>query len=153
MKTFTLATLGLIIITTSLTLAPFHSTEPSYRDKKLSAWLKQLDSLDREEWRQGVEAVRALGTNSLPTLARRLRAKDSVIRRRLIDLCDAYPVVVLIPAEAHYESALEACRVLGSSASPLLPEIIPFLADNRRTKAVKVLVAIGQDALERLKHA
>ena len=143
MKTMTLATLSITVLTAALTFGPLRSTEPSYHNKKLTAWLSHLDSLDPDEWRQGAKAVRALGTDALPTLAKRLRAKDTLLKRNLIHLFNTYPIVTLDPAKAHHESALEACRILGPAASPLIPEILPFLAGNRRAKAVKVFVAIG----------
>lgn len=141
---------GLAIATLTLTIGPLRSSEPAFRGKKLSSWLVHLDSLDREQYRQGAEAILALGTNCLPLLAERLRAKDSPIRRTIIDFLDAYPVATLVRSEAHHESALEACRILGTAASPLIPEITPFLAGNRRTKAVKVLVAIGERSVPAL---
>lgn len=150
MKTSLLAILTLTLTTAALTIGPLQSTEPSYRNKKLTAWLDDLDTLDLAQWTQAAEAVRAIGTNALPTLANQLRAKDSLFRRRLIDLCETYPVIVLTPAEARHETALEACRILGPAASLLTPEIVRFFSNNRRTKAVKVLVAIGDRATEPL---
>ncbi|MBM3838784.1 MAG: HEAT repeat domain-containing protein [Verrucomicrobia bacterium] len=129
--------------------------EPSYHDKKLSAWLADLDTLDPAKHETAGQAIRAIGTNALPILIRLLHARDSALKRALINLGEQYPFIPLqlTPAEDRYGSALQACRVLGPLAVPAIARIMPFLDGNRSVEAVKVLVAIGPETIPPLQSA
>lgn len=59
MKTITLTIFGLTLITGALTLGVLLPNEPN-RDRKLTIWLEDLDSLEWSKWNQGAEAHAAL---------------------------------------------------------------------------------------------
>lgn len=153
MRIKTRAALLLALVTTVLLSGQFNSREPSYDNKSLTAWLNDLNSIEPEIWHRAETAVRMIGSNALPVLAERLQARDSSSRLRLIEFFDRYPVVELESAADYHDAALEACRILGATAAPLVPDIIPFLDGNYRTHAVKVLAAIGGSAVQPLIRA
>jgi hypothetical protein len=153
MKTWTLTTLTLISITAGLSFGPWPAAEPSYHNRKLTAWLDDLETLDRPTFDRAAHAVEVIGIDALPTLRRLLRNRDSVLWRELIGLCEAFPAQRLDSADTHYDGALQACRILGSPAVSLTPEVLPFLSGNRQSEAVKVLVALGEDTIPALEEA
>ncbi|MDA1275664.1 MAG: HEAT repeat domain-containing protein [Verrucomicrobia bacterium] len=147
-----LLTLVLCFALTIVSLASWmtNPAEPQYRGRNLAAWLDDLDTLDREQWEQAAEAVRSIGTDSLPLLRQRLRAKDSFLKRKLIESVGTCPILPLVSAEARYDISLYACQILGPVAEPLTSDIIPFLGHNHRAAGVKALVAIGEGAVDPL---
>lgn len=153
MRIKTRAALLLAFVTTVLLSEPFNSWEPSYNNKSLTAWLKDLNSIEPEIWHRAESAVRTIGASAVPVLAERLRARDSSSRLKLIEFFDRYPVIDLESAADYHDAALEACRILGATAAPLVLDIVPFLEGNYRTHAVKVLAAIGDSAVQPLIRA
>src|SRR5260370_5750943 len=66
-------------------------SEPMYQGKTLSFWCDQytansLPESDIELQKQAETAIRAIGTNAVPTLLRMLKAKDSKFKRWLFQL-------------------------------------------------------------------
>jgi HEAT repeat protein len=150
MKTIILTTLTLASITAIFAVEQLSSRQPRYRDKQLTAWLNDLNSQEPLMWDQAETAVRAIGSKALPVLAKRLDARDSSFKLKLIEFFEDYPVVILKPAESYHDAALECCRILGPITARLVPQIIPFLERNQRTHAVKALVAVGDSAVQPL---
>jgi hypothetical protein len=79
--------------------------EPVYRGKRLSVWLEQqgtnhfwarYSELDK----QGQTAIRQIGTNALPMLLERLRARDTRFKQLLINHQCAYYALMAIDPEA-----------------------------------------------------
>ena len=57
-----------------------HAPEPAYQGKSLTAWLRALEAapdIKSPAWRDAVTAIRAIGTNGLPTLLTMLGGDDS----------------------------------------------------------------------------
>src|ERR1700722_4378595 len=62
-------------------------SEPSYQGKPLSAWLQEY-RVDRMGSPDADEAVRHIGTNAIPALLQMLRASDSPLKTKCIELFD-----------------------------------------------------------------
>ena len=79
--------------------------EPIYKGKPLSGWLKayvnNAKSSDDPQLLKVNEAVRQAGTNAIPTLLRLLRAKDSALKLKLMDLAEIQHIIKIrfTPAE------------------------------------------------------
>lgn len=108
--------------------------------------------MDREVFTRAERAVDALGVQCLPLLRHRLQARDSWIFTRLLDFQELLPFQPVASADSRQDANLQACRILGPAAAPLIPEILPFLAGYRQVEAVKVLAAIGSHAVDPLVH-
>ena len=118
-------------------------SEPRYEGKTLSYWL-EAGVLGRPSgdpprilgpWcKKAEEAVRHLGTNSIPTLLRLLRAKDPP--PAMLKLLDRLRKQSLV--RIHYRYAMErnqkACfafRILGTNAACAVPALIEIYEDGR----------------------
>jgi hypothetical protein len=67
--------------------------EPSYQGKPLSAWLADFDFDSARSPEQAKQAVRTIGTNSLPMLRRMLQDKDPLWTKALIALDDRQSMI------------------------------------------------------------
>jgi hypothetical protein len=112
MKTIICTGVSLTGVITALAFCTFHRSEPEFEHRPLSLWLKDLDCLDKPTWHRAETAIGEMGTNSLPTLKSLLHARDSFLKRALLRVTEDFPAINLDSAEAHYDSALEACRIL-----------------------------------------
>lgn len=71
------------------TMSP--NAEPSYQGKSLKGWAQQYGTnhwsgIDREASWQAEAAIQAIGTNAIPFLLERMRARDSFVKQRLCRL-------------------------------------------------------------------
>jgi HEAT repeat protein len=122
------------------------SEEPVYRGKPLGFWLAQEDA--------GVEidAVRAVGTNAIPFLLKRLRANDSSLKLGLIKLANKqrYIQFPYVPASELNKEGMDGFHFLGRSASNTVPELIRIFQANispsSMTNTCRALAYIGPDA-------
>lgn len=103
--------------------------EPVYRNRQLSDWVVNGDH------DASAEAVRAAGTNAIPTLLRMLRAKDSSVDKFIRRLPKPFPI------EISYElnhpmafdqnvRAAQAFANLGPTAQDAVPALIEMLREN-----------------------
>jgi hypothetical protein len=116
-------------------LIPRSPPEPTYNGKPLHFWLDQLVRsrmsgvpavLNADKTGEAQAAIRAIGTNAIPTLLRMVRAHDSPLKHRLILLLhrqSLIPVPWHTDGEYHFQAAA-AFQVLGHSASPAAPELM-----------------------------
>jgi hypothetical protein len=98
----TTAVLGILAFLAWLT---FHSSEPSYHGAPLSVWLEQ--ARQNKEIENALEdvyldtpsarAIRAMGKDALPTLLRLAHTRDTLLRKRIIDLSQEYNWLALHP--------------------------------------------------------
>lgn len=148
----------------------FHSSEPSYHGKSLSAWLDQAcqNQEGAFEFRSDIHldtpsarAIRAMGKDALPTLLRMAHTRDTLLRRALGDLSEHHPWLGPHPQNLKeiQEKAAYGFLVLGPEAKTALPELISMLDDPApevRTIASFAIGKIGPDgapaipALQRL---
>jgi peptidoglycan/xylan/chitin deacetylase (PgdA/CDA1 family) len=127
----------------------FRSTEPEYQGKKLSAWLWELEvSPDTisPAWKESVQAIRAMGTNALPSLLARLQTRDSRLKTRTVgwvrdtlelDLGDSL-------SEVQKRRALAGFRILGRAAEPAIPQLTALVSASDPETAASALMALAE---------
>jgi hypothetical protein len=145
----------------------FRGREPVYQGKTLSEWLRSYDyqGIDasggkRAERNDQVdEAVRHIGTNALPHLAKKLIAKDSSLKKKLVDLVTRQSLI-----EFHFTQAADVreraylgLRALGKEARPLIPMLVDSLRDQADADlwwlTAQALAGIGAEGMEPLTNA
>ncbi len=130
--------------------------EPVYQGKRLSAWLEgyagQIGTVRDVTTEEADNAVRHIGTNAIPTLLRRLRARDSALTHLLHDLAMSQSFVRIryFPAVNRHEQAVMAFKVLGAEARDAVPELTRIFEENisldSRFSTAEALGAISPDA-------
>jgi len=108
---------------TAITREPFH------HGKLLSTWLEDLNSTSLHTQDTAKSAIREMGTNAVPALVRILRANDSPLKLRLLELARKQALLRLYfrTAEERHRVAIKGCRALGPLARPAIPALIGFL--------------------------
>jgi hypothetical protein len=143
-----------------LTLLTQEPPEPDYQGKSLSAWLGTYKfvpptgySIDFAQFDEMTNAVMRIGTNGIPTLLRMLRANDSRLKLKFIELASKQHIVKLrFQPPAFYRNylAVKGFESLGANASNAVPEIIAIYDQNisevSRDSAVQSLAGIGPAA-------
>jgi HEAT repeat protein len=137
--------------------------EPEYQDKRLSDWLvvyKMYGLAGVETWQvraeqqKADEAVRHAGTNALPILLRMLRANDSALKVKCLELAKRQHFIRIkyTPAEELNYRACAAFGVLGAKARSAVPALIAIANQNlsraSRWYALEALVLVGPPAPE-----
>jgi HEAT repeat protein len=104
--------------------------EPSYNGKPISVWLQDstpygVDSPD------AIEALRHIGINAIPTLLRMLRANDSPLKTKCIELLDRQDSVriKIIPARDKNYQAFLGFDSLGADATNAVAELVAIYAE------------------------
>jgi hypothetical protein len=124
--------------------------EPEYKGKKLSEWLMQYRELsdhrhsDDPEPRQASDAVRHIGTNALPFLLAWLHQERSSWDVRLTVAVEKLPLQIqnrILPrigrSETRCEIAVIGFEILGSKASPAVPELKRLAADTNANETAR----------------
>jgi hypothetical protein len=107
--------------------------EPVYKGKSLSYWLgKACVFLDGEWDGEAEDAVRQIGTNAIPTLLQMLRAKDSALTGKLLDLAEKQPFLTIRHTSAYQRNAqaARAFLILEASAKEAVPALIEIYDQN-----------------------
>jgi HEAT repeat protein len=106
-----------------LRLSWLHRPEPAYHGKSLALWLQTYapsssSGRGSSAWSETDDAVRHIGTNSIPVLLKMLRATDSKLKLQLIALAKKQQVMKIhfTPATECNIEASRAFIVLGDSA-------------------------------------
>jgi HEAT repeat protein len=135
--------------------------EPVYAGTNLSTWLKALyipisSSSDRweelDKCKDAEEAVRQAGTNAIPTLLRLLRAKDSALKTKLIDLLNSQHIIKIAYTSAGWWNAYAELgfQCLGTNAQSAVPPLTKIAEQNisprSRASAIDSLGHIGPPA-------
>ena len=137
--------------------------EPVYKGKRLSIWLdtyRKYGLAGVETWQvrleqqEADEAVRQIGTNALPTLLRMLRAQDSTLKVRFMDLAAKQhfiPIKYTSAEERRYRACC-AFGVLRAKARSAVPVLIQIAHENpshdSRCYALAALASVGPSANE-----
>ena len=140
-------------------LVPGGPPEPTYRGKRLSAWLDE-----REVTKAGPvvlpdeaeRAVRAIGPAAVPTLTAWLRRSDTAAQRHAKMLLE-WRLKVPVSVPTHQRTRLRAMygfRVLGAAAKGAFPEIVSIALNSpddwQRTDAINSLTSSDADAMRLL---
>jgi hypothetical protein len=139
-----------------------HHQGPKFHGRTLEQWLAghgPYQALTAED----KEAIRALGTNSLPELARRVSCDtDLCWQQRLLDNLPTRVTHGRLQRfldnqrrerEQEAIDATEAFQILGSQAAPAIPQLIRAATSGptfQASRAVDCLACIGQEALPAL---
>ena len=144
-----LAALGVLI----WLLLPARDSEPSYQGKPLSEWLASyLSPDDNGSLAQAGEAVRHIGTNSIPTLLEMLEETDSPLRLKWIALLEKQHIF-RPPLRAFFRNHEAVCafQALGPNASNAVPALVRIYRENQsyysQTYLLTTLGHIGPAAL------
>ena len=146
-----LAALGVVLL--CLALRP---REPAYQGKRLSAWMRELDSWPGKSSEPATRAVREIGTNALPYLISVLQAEDSALKVKLSTLLERQNLIRFRFrfADENSDTAYKALLILGSTASNAIPEIARMLNQQNMTgSAGMALFAIGGISIPTLVEA
>src|SRR5260370_1169344 len=111
-------------------------SEPMYKGKRLSVWLENYDHGRSDPgFQETGEAVRHIGTNAIPTLLRRVRAKDSLLTLRLIALAQKQHVfkVKFKPASILQLEGMVGFQALGADGKDAVAELIRMYEQDRFT--------------------
>lgn len=132
----------LVLTVCGLGLALFLShepPEPTYDGKPLSYWLQAcgrsvfglytgaIPQHPTEE--EASHAIREMGTNAVPPLLRMLRAHDSKLKTKVMDLLQRQDWIEIYSEPAVYKNikAASAFEILGPSAGNAVPQLIHIL--------------------------
>ena len=144
--------------------------EPVYQGKRLSTWLRELDSWpgdveaegmspDRHGWQSSepaAKAIREIGTNALPYLVSALQAGDASPKMMLSKLLRRQNLIRFRfrSADENRDTAYKALLILGSKASNAIPEIGRMFKQQDMTGAAALaLFAIGGSSISTLVEA
>lgn len=131
--------------------------EPVYRGKRLSQWLDEYNragGMDKTE--STSNAIRAMGTNSLPFLLAHIKHTDSALKNRFFyEIANNRLVKFRMYGPDPYRAAsILALNALGSNAAPVCPELLKIAgnADDPRSLwwGTQALLAIGPAAIPTL---
>src|SRR4051812_21119456 len=122
--------------------------EPVYQGKPLSFWLgAPYSNRDyRVTTREVEEALSQIGTNAIPTLLQSLRAKDSALTSKILDLAEKQRFITIrhTPAWQQNGEAAIGFQILGASAKEAVPALIEIYNQNiSGSSRVQTAYALG----------
>ena len=125
----------------------FHSREPEYQGKKLTGWLRELEAapdMASPKWGESVAAIRAIGTNGLPTLVTMLGGADARWKVQAVTLIQDTANVDLSEslAEADQRRARIGFQVLGRAARPAIPKLATLAETSDPALAERAFLAM-----------
>jgi hypothetical protein len=114
------------------------SSEPSYGGRSLSCWLSDLyqsnlpfpEHSSAEGTRERAQdAIRHMGTNTLPFLLKMLRSSDSQLKLKLVALANRQHLIHVpsLRTREYHVSASFALIVLGPTAKAAEPELVNLM--------------------------
>jgi hypothetical protein len=130
------------------------SPEPSYQGKRLSEWLDEYNhagGMDKTE--SASEAIRAMGTNSLPFLLANIKHTYSPLQQTFFKFVRKQHLVKLpfYGKDPYRTTSILAFSALGSNAAPLFPELLQVSEDpSYNMWGQCALLAIGPAAIPTL---
>lgn len=143
-----------ILLTATFGLLSYFS-EPRYQGRKLTDWLMDYHiSTYKGNQRNAApaeEALRAIGTNAIPTLVNMLFPEERTWSLARLFAAAKVPLDLVeddLARASYYPIALEGFRLFGASASNALPLLLPKLGDSRSAYQVTEAIAlIGEPAI------
>src|SRR5262249_3723751 len=148
-----------ILLLGGVSIVILPSDQLRYQGRSLTEWLDDLtcesaphpitvtSAMLSERRQRATVAIREIGTNPLPPIVRFLsvNSKPSAARRELEQLLRKQSLLKLrLPAIPYRRGqAVEAFRVLGSTAAPALPELAAMLESGTNYSSVDCFKAIG----------
>jgi hypothetical protein len=140
-----LFTFAIVMILGGLAWLVLHTkpepANPAYKGKRLSEWIAVYDPANTNRARQLMQetqdAIRQMGTNSIPYLLRMLEHSDSPLKVKWMRLLQKQSLVKVeyIPEMNRYERAAMALEVLGPRAKDAVPELVRIFDQNPSANA------------------
>lgn len=127
--------------------------EPEYEGRKLTQWLAGLRGPGRTN---AIEAIRHMGTNAVPHLVTMLRAKDSPLKIKCMNLLSRLRWLHIQFRDDYLrrDDALMGLGVLGPDARAAVPDVTKLLEDRRHAQmAAYTLHQIGAEGVPALNQA
>jgi hypothetical protein len=125
--------------------------EPSYQGRRLSEWLDEYNQAGRLDKTESVsEAIRAMGTNSLPFLLANIKHTYSPLEQTFFKVVRKQHLVKLpfYGKDPYRTTSILALSALGSNAVPLGPELLEVSEDPRYSMWGQcALLAVGPAAV------
>jgi hypothetical protein len=116
--------------------------EPAYGGKSLTAWLQTYDpsapsGRGSPAWNETDEAVRQMGTNSIPILLQMLCEHDSKLKLRWVAWAQRQKFLKIhfVPAAIRNIEASRAFIVLGDAAKDAVPELMRVYQENNSAES------------------
>jgi hypothetical protein len=161
------------LLLAALCFAAFHEHEPVCRGKPLSKWLLEATQTSDLHNSGADDAVREMGTNTLPLLLKWLAYDPPAWRTRMTGIYNAFPKALrnsslldLVAGKRSVQlhaASVWAFHMLGPEAAPAVPELIRILERNPSRyiseSVMLCLGAIGEKArpalptLDKLRHS
>jgi HEAT repeats len=155
--------ISLVLLAILMLICFPRSGAPKYKGRSLDSWLKQLDDNNDERgiswsaWQpkrspsqeQAAEAIRQLGTNSIPFLLQHMTRHDSsLLKAKVFDFLRQKQSWIKIPLSTNNypRQAALAFDVLGPVAKPAVPQLSDILTNSQLSKEATIaLAAIGPE--------
>jgi len=125
-----------MLLVASLVFYASTDREPSYNGRTLTSYLagpwEQIDnSLDNPHFGPNLKAIRAIGTNGIPTLLRLIQANDPPWKSNLIAFLNRQKILPIHPRDAATRRGLGALGLfeLEKDARPALPMLLRLTSD------------------------
>jgi hypothetical protein len=104
-----------------------HPREPVYQGRRLSQWLDEYNRAGAmDKTRPVSEAIRAMGTNTLPFLLANIKRTESPLKEKFFSLIRKQHWIKLsfYGTDPYRETSILALSALGSNAAPICPELL-----------------------------
>ncbi len=128
--------------------------EPAYQGKRLSEWLDAYNQAGAMDKIGPVsEAIRTMGTNSLPFLLTHIKHTDSPLEQIFVELMKKQHWVKLpfYGADPYLSTSILALSALGSNAAPICPELLKVAEEpDSYWRGTIPLLAIGPASIPTL---
>lgn len=124
--------------------------EPSYKGKSLRAWLQDYSlnfNLHYTTPPDADEAVRHIGTNAFPALLQMLRAKNSPLKTKFIELLGRQDLlkIGITPAWEKNIRASLAFEALGAEATNAVPDLVQIYEERISQESQEsTVISIGE---------
>lgn len=155
-KFILLAVLAIVVVVglASWVLRP---REPVYHGKRLSQWLDEYNRAGGMDKTGPIsDAIRAMGTNTLPFLLAHIKHTESPLKGKFFSLIGKQHWVKLpfYGADPYLETSILALSALGSNAAPICPDLLK-VAENPDSswRGTMSLLAIGPASVPTLAKA
>ncbi|HWY74833.1 MAG TPA: HEAT repeat domain-containing protein [Verrucomicrobiae bacterium] len=136
-----------VVIASVLVLEALRPREPVYQGRKLSQWLNDYNRAGKmDKTAPASDAIRAMGTNTLPFLLAHIKHRDSRLQEKFFNLLGRqhWAKLPFYGADPYKSTSIFALSVLGSNAAPLCPELLKIAEQpDGRWWGTMSLLAIG----------
>ena len=136
----------LLILLAAIFAFSSYFSEPRYQGRRLSHWL--AENHDRYS-PESQEALRAIGSNAVPTLLKMLQLEEPFSLRGVFEKLRVPIELIKDDSERNRvrNMALRGFHFIGVAGAPAIPTLLPLLTNRNAYTASEVLQCIGPPAL------